>query len=337
MQRHPLIVALLLPAFLLAACEPPPATPAPSESAATANRNPLADGLSIMTYNAEFLWDGIEPEDGSSRMTFPWRGNAAAAAEHMERVAVVIRKADADVVLLQEVEDEAALGRLNAMLEGLGYTPQFIKGKDTFTGQDVAMLSRLEPSRVFRINDQGESGGVSSQVTKNLVATFGLPGGQKLAVLTTHFLARPDAEDRRLKREAQADAIRDAAVDLQKQGHLVLIGGDLNDYDADVPDAAEDLDPISDVLAILKQMDPATPDDDLRNAMERLPQEERRTGWWDRDGNDTISSRDVFTAIDHILLSPELYERVEEVRVPRHDVTEVGDHLPIVVRIDTTY
>lgn len=132
----------------------------------------------------------------------------------MRLAAEVIRKADADIVLLQEVEDEAALDRLNAMLEGQGYDAHFVQGNDTFTGQDVAMLTRLEPISVIRVAEEGESRGERTQVTKNLVDTFELPGEEKLAVITAHLIARPDDQSRRLKREAQADALRDAAVEL---------------------------------------------------------------------------------------------------------------------------
>lgn len=273
-----------------------------------------------MTYNAEFLWDGIEAEDGSSRVDFPWRGDPETARQHMEKMAGVIREANADIVLLQEVEDEAALRRLNAMLEDQDYETQLVQGKDTFNRQDVAMLTRLEPSRVYRINAEGESGGESSQVTKNLVATFDL-GGESIAVITAHFIARPDDRSRQHKREAQADALRDAAVDLRADGYSIIIAGDLNDYDPDVPDVAEALDPIAGTLTILKQMDPDT------------HQAERRTAWWDRDRSGDITRADVFTAIHHVLLSPELFQRLEAIDVPRHDVMEVSDHLPVVVQI----
>ena len=286
-----------------------------------------------MTYNTEFLWDGIEPEDGSSRVEFPWRGDAEAAQQHMNAVAEVIHRQNPDILVLQEVEDEAALDHLNAMLEGLDYSAHFVQGRDTFTGQDVALLTRIEPTSASRVEGEGESGGEQSQVTKNLVATFELPDGAKLAVISAHLIARPTDASRRLKREAQADALRDAAVELQRDGYLVVIAGDLNDYDVDVPDAAEEEDPISDTLAILKPMDPATQADDLVNALGRVPRVERRTSWWDRDDSGTISSRDLFTAIDHVLLSPELAVRIEQVNIPRHDVTQVGDHLPMVVRL----
>ena len=41
-----------------------------------------------MTFNAEFLWDGVYPEEGQA--DFPWKGSLTEAEEHMRRIAEVI-------------------------------------------------------------------------------------------------------------------------------------------------------------------------------------------------------------------------------------------------------
>ena len=58
--------------------------------------------LTVVSFNAEFLWDGIQPEEG--RVDFPHKNNPQEASEHMEDIAHVIRQIDADIVNLIEVE-----------------------------------------------------------------------------------------------------------------------------------------------------------------------------------------------------------------------------------------
>jgi hypothetical protein len=73
-----------------------------------------------MTFNAEFLWDGIAPEEGQA--TFPWKGSPTEAQDHMRRVAEVIIRGNPDVVNLVEVENLDALTLFNT---------QFLAGRGT--------------------------------------------------------------------------------------------------------------------------------------------------------------------------------------------------------------
>ena len=75
-----------------------------------------------MTFNAEFLWDGVNPEEGSAN--FPWKGNQALAEEHMRKIAQVIIENNPDIINLVEVENLNALSRLNdRFLQNRGYYP----------------------------------------------------------------------------------------------------------------------------------------------------------------------------------------------------------------------
>jgi len=111
--------------------------------------------------------------------------------------------------------------------------------------------------------------------------------------------------------------------------------GDLNDFDADVPDI-NDSRPKSNVLATIRSAG-AGADDDLINVLEDVPVDERFTAFYDPDKDGCIS-RDEFSAIDHVLLSPRLYEHVVSVQyvhsfpaVVQNDPLHVSDHFPIVV------
>ncbi len=140
---------------------------APSASAEDRRADPRR--LIIMTFNAEFLWEGAQPEQG--QVPFAWRGSAPLANAHMAEVAEVIRRHDPDIVNLVEVEHLAALARFNNKhLRGLRYKPYLVEGRDTYTGQDVGMLTRVDPESMTRFDASGTSGAVTKNVSKNYVA-----------------------------------------------------------------------------------------------------------------------------------------------------------------------
>jgi hypothetical protein len=80
-----------------------------AQSLWAADRRTDQSVLVVMTFNAEFLWDGVAPEEGNPQVTFPWKGAPDEAEEHMQRVAEVIIRANPDVIDLVEVENLQAL------------------------------------------------------------------------------------------------------------------------------------------------------------------------------------------------------------------------------------
>src|SRR5690606_10899940 len=117
----------------------------------------------------------------------------AAARAHRDQVGAVIRMLDADVVVLQEVEDEATVQLLvEESLDGFGYEVAFVQGTDTFTGQDVAVLSRVPVEEAGRSDARANVGGSGDTygVSKNLFVRL-TAGEVPLTVVGLHFLARP--------------------------------------------------------------------------------------------------------------------------------------------------
>ena len=292
--------------------------------------------LVIMTLNTEFLWDGVEPEEGQA--SFPWKFSQTEAAEHMSRIAEIIIRSNPDIVNLVEVENEEALNTFNSnFLAGRGYKAYFIKGKDTYTGQDVALLTRIDPEgmKIERDDRKGQSGTVSKSVSKNYFAKLTLSDNTKIVLIGIHFLAQPKREDRRLKREAQAEAIRSLAAEKQNEEYAVIVLGDFNDYDGEEGsrDHVNNM-PVSNVLSIIKSMDVSEPLDDLINCASFAPKANRYTAFYDANENGEIDPPDEFTSIDHVLLSPMLAAKVETVEIPHyHDPRTVTDHFPVVVRL----
>ena len=302
------------------------------------DRRPDKSSLVLMTLNAEWLWDGIAPEDGQVRPDeVDWIGSPVRAAEHMKAVAELISSANPDIVLLCEVENLKALETLNERyLEGKGYRAYLVEGKDTHTGQDVGLLTRLDPigGGISRDDRKGKSGARTKSVSKNLIARFESQGS-KLAVIGVHFLANPTDKGRKPDREAQADAVRGMARDLWNEGYWVVVMGDLNDFDG----AKDALDkkgskPITNVLKTIRDLDPKDPTDDLLNAASRIPQDKRYTCFFDRNKDGEIDPETEYDAIDHVLLSRPLYHRIRDVRILHdHDPRKVTDHFPIVVKL----
>ncbi len=318
-RRHALLALLF--ALLLAAsgCTPDAA-------------RPPADGLRIATLNTEFMFDGRDTEGQAS---FAWKDDPQAARAHQAHIGEVLRGLDADLVMLQEVENEHVLRRLAAEhLRGMGYEVYFVQGRDYFTGQDVGLLARVPVDTVGRTDERAPVGDTADDygVSKNMYARLTL-GGRPVTLIGVHFLARPTDPGRKDSREAQAEVIRRLVARETAAGRAVVVLGDFNDYDGRTPDVAGNA-PITDVLARIKRAGPG-PEDDLMNVMVEVPRSERYTAHWDRNDNERVDGREELSAIDHVLLSPQLYRLLEDVAyVHRHDPTTHTDHFPIVVTLD---
>lgn len=115
-----------------------------SAAAAAEDRRTDTSKLLVMTLNTYWMWDGVEPEEGG--VSFPWKGSKTEAEEHMEDIAEIIIRNDPDIVHLVEVENLGAVTTLNdKFLAGRRYKSYLIDGRDTTTGQDVALLTRIDP------------------------------------------------------------------------------------------------------------------------------------------------------------------------------------------------
>jgi exonuclease III len=240
-------------------------------------------------------------------------------------------------VNLVEVESLTALKTFNQkFLAGRGYEAYLTQGKDTFTGQDVGLLTRIDPDTIpIKYDDRvGHSGSVNKSVSKDYIARFTV-GNLKFSLIGLHFLAIPLSENRKLERQAQADAIRSIAIEERTAGFLPVMLGDFNDYDGEAL-SRDDIDsmPISTVLSSIRAMATDSGSDDLVNASSFLPKAGRYTAFFDANQNEQIDMPGEFTSIDHILLSPELASKVQLVEMPHlHDPRVVTDHFPVVVRL----
>lgn len=292
--------------------------------------------LSIATFNARFLFDGVEPE---GEVGFPWKNDAVLARRHLQDIARILRPVDADILHLSEVEDLATIERLALELGDATYRAYLVPGRDDFTRQNVGLLTRIDLITPMTRTDEWApppGGGRHQGVPKNYAARIDV-GPLRLTFVGAHLLAFPDDPERWPRREAQAEVLRRFAVEEgTQQGRLTVILGDLNDHDPTLADAAGQT-ARSQTLSILSTVDPRQVSDDLWNPIAHLEPSQRFTAYYDRnqDGiDDGLAERSL---TDHILLPAALRHTVERVEVfASHDPRGASDHFPLQVTLDIT-
>ena len=103
--------------------------------------------LRLVQYNVEWLFI-----DYSSQMNCPGDGctwkNISEAQTHMDYVAKRIKALNPDIINFCEVEGCDELNILKDKLDGT-YLPYLKKGTDTSTGQNVGMLTRVDPLKTL--------------------------------------------------------------------------------------------------------------------------------------------------------------------------------------------
>jgi endonuclease/exonuclease/phosphatase family metal-dependent hydrolase len=281
----------LVPMSLLALLACGPAVPRTVGSGAALVR--------VATWNVHDLFDEVDqlaPPGALDTVVAP-----AEVEAKLDRVAAVLRRLDADVVLLQEVENRPLLARLAARS---GYAEaRLVEGNDP-RGIDVALLSRLTVLD-YRSHAAELAADGTRLWPRDAAEAVLATGGQPLVLLGTHLSsgASDPSGVRRAVQAARLRALADEAV-ARRPGALVVAGGDLND-EAD-----------SAALA------PLLGDGRWVDAAARLP---RSAGW-------TWSGGGVREVLDHLALRAEDGPAVLGVEVVAGaDVAVASDHRPVVL------
>jgi len=314
------------------------------------DRRTNKDVLRIVQYNAEWLFIDYYaasdcPGDGCS-----W-ANQTSAEMHMKTVASLIAELDPDILNICEVEGCDELVMLTDMLVGSAtYIPYLKKGTDSSTGQNVGMLTKIDPLiSLYRTEERanypiegslcGYSGAAgTSGVSKHYITEFTLDAGETMiAFIAAHLLAFPTDSVRCAEREAQAMVLQSVISGYIERGYEIIFLGDLNDFDGVVLDAKKDI-PTSKVLDILKgNWGNKGTEYQLYSVAETIPQEERYSDWYDENSDCVAVVPAEFSMIDHILVSEALRERVVDSYIyhgyKEYCGTYNSDHFPIVIEI----
>jgi endonuclease/exonuclease/phosphatase family metal-dependent hydrolase len=276
--------------------------------------------LKFATFNAEFLFltgfGSLDCPGADCKWT-----TSTAANNHIRQVASVIHDLDADMIQMNEVEDCTALNAVITQLTALGdstYRPYLVRGTDTSTGQNSALLTRVDPivdlqrtAATVSIPVSGStcpsvSGyGTTRGVSKHFYTTFNVSGfSRPITLVGAHLLANPEDHVRCFQREAQATVLANLANAAVASGYHAIISGDLNDWSRTVPDRNGNT-PISNVLNILTGSN-------FVQVGSRMAQADRYSEWYDED-NDCVYDLSEVSSLDHILVSRSLSTSVSSV------------------------
>ena len=308
------------------------------------DRRTNKSSLRLMQFNAEWLFVDHYSAFDCPGTQCTWK-NVSEAETHLSYVSNVIQTLNPDILNLCEVE---GCDELNMLLENLGkeYNPYLIKGTDTGTGQNVGMLTKIDPIlNLYRTEERenypiqdsncGYNGSINSTgVSKHYITEF-IINNIQIAFISAHLIAIPTDSARCSQREAQAQVLQQKIIDYINKDYEIIMIGDFNDYDPDVLDLNNNV-PTSKVLNILKGKEGNYKDKyELFSVAEEVVQEERYSDWWDSDNNCDTSSIKDYSMIDHILVTDFIRKNIENVFF-YHGYKEYcgkydSDHYPVVV------
>jgi exonuclease III len=306
--------------------------------------------LRIAQYNVEWLFIDYYKSSDCPGDGCDWK-NESHAYTHLDYVAERIKDINPDIINFCEIEgcDELNILRdkLNVMsnITNGNYTSYLKKGKDTSTGQNVGMLTRIDPiTSLYRseiryeypIQDSncGYTGNItSSGVSKHYITEF-IFNNMTTAFISAHLVAFPLVSTRCAQREAQALVLQNIIYNYIKKNYEIIMLGDFNDYDLQVLDINENK-PKSQVLEIIKGLKGDYKNEYLlTNVAIDINQSERYTEWYDSDNNCNTKSQKDYSMIDHILVSnnikkyvnPFIYHVYDEY-CGKYD----SDHYPVII------
>lgn len=298
----------------------------------------------LVQYNVEWLFF-----DYYSNMDCPGNGctwkNQSEAETHMNYVANVVKTLSPDLINFCEVEGCDELNMLKGQLDGT-YNSYLKKGTDTGTGQNVGMLTRVDPLvSLYRVETKysypitgskcGYTGSPGTTgVSKHYITEFTFDN-MKVAFIGAHLLAIPTDPARCSQREAQASVLQQVIYNYTNKGYEIIMIGDFNDYDAEVLDVNNNK-PISYVLDILKGLYGSYKGKyELTNLAVAMNQSQRFSDWWDSDNNCNTASKNDYSMIDHVLVSSGIKKYITNVFI-YHGYNEYcgkynSDHYPVVI------
>jgi exonuclease III len=307
------------------------------------------NSLRLVQYNVEWLfidyYSGMDcPGNGCTWHSLP------DAQKHMSYVANTVNILQPDIINFCEIEGCDELNMLKEQLDST-YNSYLKKGTDTGTGQNVGMLTRLDPlvnlyrseEKVAYPIDGTKCGSTTSSgtsgVSKHYITEFKI-GTLNVTMIGAHLLAIPTEPSRCVQREAQAQVIQNIVSSSIQKGYEVILIGDMNDYDNEVLDLNSDK-PVSRVLDIMKGLDGQKKGTyKLTNIATRISQSERYSDWWDSDNNCNTSSKKDLSMIDHILVTSGINQKITNAFI-YHGYKEYcgkwdSDHWPVVIDINTS-
>ena len=302
--------------------------------------------LRLMQYNVEWLFIDYYSGSDCPGNGCTWK-NESEANIHLEYVYKVIDEINPDIINFCEIEGCDELNILNNKLGNI-YNSYLLKGTDTATGQNVGMLTKIDPLTSLIRSDEkasypiegsecGYTGSGSTGVSKHYISEFNI-NDINIAIIGAHLIAIPTESSRCAQREGQATILQGIIKSYIEKGYEVIMMGDFNDFDDEVLDMNNNM-PNSKVLEILKGKYGENANTyKLTSVAEYLPQFLRFSDWYDSDNNCNTESRNDYSMIDHILVSDGLLEKINFIDI-YHGYKEYcekmnSDHYPVIVEFN---
>ena len=273
--------------------------------------------IDIFLLNTEFFFDSKEPhgEVVGTAMPVPTAEQYEAKAK---TIAELIDTHKANIVGLVEVENRAVLERVKYYLASPDdWQIAFDEGRDTYTGQDVAILTkfRVVPGSTTNFPAEREVyfvDGEERDVNPSKILGVELKiDNQPFYILIAHLISRRDSND--AKRLAQATVVRRQAVKAMIADKNVIVMGDMNDT------------PATPVIKRLRGFDDIW--DNLLQTANAAEADNRYTYIYEGHKN----------LLDHILISPSLRDEFRNVEEGKQceiiDVSGLSDHRAILARL----
>lgn len=348
--RNALLLLLLLLAALWLLANHLGWQPAPREAlpvACQGTPQALAPGqaLTVMTWNVQYLagkryvfWH----DQGRGSDTRP---SAEDLAFNLDEVARVIRAAQPDIVLLQELDNGAKatgyqdqLALLRERLADLypcsvqtyDWKASFVPERHILgsVGRTLATLSRYPIDKAERLQLPNAADGALARLLEVqpalLVSYLPLSDGSRLAVLNTQLSPYRQGSDLQQRQMKHVAKVLDR---LETQGTPWLIGGDFNllplgQYRR-LPAAQRGNYPADSDLHLLWDKYPMIPSNAEAGGADRA-------AWLTHYPNDPALSGPDRT-LDYLFHSPRLLR--EQARVLQEDTLQISDHLPVTARL----
>jgi exonuclease III len=303
------------------------------------------NSLRLVQYNVEWLFidyyaNADCPGNGCSWHTLE------DAETHMSYVTNVLKELNPDIINFCEIEGCDELNMLKDQLDSSLYNSYLKKGTDTATGQNVGMLTRIDPlTNLYRSEEKisypianSQCGSTTASgtagVSKHYITEFNF-GNMNVALISAHLLAFPTDPARCVQREAQAQVLQNIVSSYIEKDYEIILLGDMNDFDAEVADI-NSCKPISRTLDIMKGLDGQEKGTyTLTNVAYRMDQQDRYSDWWDSDNNCNTTSQKDYSMIDHVLVTPNIDKQIINVYM-YHGYKEYcgkmnSDHYPVVI------
>lgn len=300
--------------------------------------------LRLMQYNVEWFfldyYSGSDcPGNGCS-----WK-NESESEIHLNYIYKTVHKLNPDIINFCEIEGCDELNSLRELLNN-NYNSYLIKGTDSATGQNVGMLTKIDPLKSLTRSENKESYPLNNSkcdyngnpsttgVSKHYISEFKI-NNINICLISAHLIAIPTESSRCSKREAQASVLQGIIQSYVSRNFEIIMMGDFNDFDDEVLDVNNNV-PNSKVLEILKgHWGTYKNYYELTSVASLLKQEKRFSDWYDSDNNCNTKSKNDYSMIDHILVTKTLFDKIQFVDI-YHGYKEYcgkynSDHYPVMV------